>query len=44
MATAPFVRNIDKLAYVIGTNYAIIFAYFIAKWPHDHIYTYASIA
>ena len=36
-------RKIDKLTYVIGTNYVVLFAYMIAKWPDDYIYTYAAV-
>ena len=43
MATAPFVRSMDKFTYVLGSNYAIMFAYSIAKYPHDHFYTFCTI-
>ena len=43
MKTAPFHRKMDKFSYILGSNFAICFAYFLAKWPHTHIYTYCTI-
>lgn len=37
-------RKLDKLSYLIGTNYAVLFSYMIAKWPDDYIYVYATVA
>lgn len=33
---------LDKYMYVFGVNFFILFAYFIAKYPHDFIYTYTA--
>lgn len=33
----------DKYAYMIGSNFAIFFAYLLGKFPHDHVYTYVNL-
>ena len=43
MATAPFQRKVDKCAYVFGTTIIVLYAYIIGKFPHTHIYTYATL-
>ena len=43
MQTAPFQRRMDKVTYVFGTNSILLFAYFIAKFPDTHIYTYTTV-
>ena len=40
---APFVRNMDKFSYILGSNLVITFAYMIAKYPHDLVYTFSTI-
>ena len=43
MATAPFQRTMDKIAYVLGTTIIILYSYLIGKYPHSLIYTYTSL-
>ena len=43
MGKAPFQRMLDKCLYVFGVNFFILFAYFIAKFPHDYVYTYTVV-
>ena len=34
---------LDKGMYVFGVNFFILLAYFIAKFPHDYVYTYTVV-
>ena len=43
MNEAPFVRKMDKFSYILGSNLVIAFAYMIAKFPHDLVYTFSTI-
>ena len=40
--TAPFQRKWDKAAYIFGANFAVLFAYFLGRWPHDYVYVFAT--
>lgn len=40
--TAPFQRSWDKISYIFGANFAILFAYFIGKTPHTFVYIFAT--
>ena len=43
MATSPFQRRMDKIAYVFGTTILIAYSYLIGSCPHTAIYTYSTM-
>ena len=43
MSQAPFVRKLDKIAYVAGTTMIIGYSSLMGRYPHDHIYTFSAI-
>lgn len=43
MATSPFQRRMDKVAYVFGTTILVAYSYLIGKFPHTAIYTYSTM-
>ena len=43
MATSPFQRRMDKIAYVFGTTILVAYSYLIGKFPHTAIYTYSTM-
>jgi hypothetical protein len=43
MATSPFQRRMDKLAYVFGTTILVAYSYLIGKFPHTTIYSYVTV-
>ena len=43
MATAPFRRRMDKIAYVLGTIILIAYSYLIGKYPHSLIYSFVTM-
>ena len=43
MATAPFQRGWDKVGYLLGSNFAIFFAYALGKFPNTHVYPIATL-